>query len=198
MMMMKHHWVEHTLAYTGEALSNHWIYKNFGHLGSAVVAFRGPCQVDLERMVDLEDVLNNDAIYSTDMLHFIIEVFGPTLQEGVLLQRLFSAIAQQKIAEHVLATTGKAPPLERRGDDVFFNQVKKLSVSICTLSPTSILIHAGFNVTSHAVPVEAAGLVSDLGLSEADVPALALSMMRTLADEWRDVQLACCKVKAVG
>ena len=87
---MKHHFCDDSMAYTGQALSNHWIYKNFGILGDAVVAFTGPCEIDQSRMVDLEDVLNDDQIYSSHMLHFIVEVFGATLREGVLLQRLFA------------------------------------------------------------------------------------------------------------
>ncbi|MDX2085343.1 MAG: DUF366 family protein [Candidatus Melainabacteria bacterium] len=189
---MKHQFVRETLPYTGEALSNHWIYRNFGTMGDAVVAFVGPCRVDQDHMVDLEDVLNDDTIYSTQMLHFIVEVFGIPLQEGVLIQRLFSAILQDKL-NHLLGDF----KIQRRGDDLFFNDTQKLSVSICTLSPTSILIHAGLNVDSQGAPVEAAGLISDLHLSQDAIEPFAMSCMRTLADEWQDIRLSCCKVRAV-
>lgn len=190
---MKTHFVEQATPYNGDALSNHWIYKNYGILGDAVTAFCGPCDVRADKMVDLEDVLNGDAIYSREMLHFIVEVFGISLKEGVLLQRLFSSILQQRINAHLPNT-----PIDRSGDDLFYAGTKKLSVSICTVSPTSILIHAGLNIDAMGAPVEAAGLSSDLGMDRAGIEALAQQCMRSLADEWNDIYRACCKVRAVS
>jgi hypothetical protein len=189
---MRTHWIEDLLPYTGEALSNHWIYKNFGILGDAVVAFVGPCDVTLERMVDLEDVLHSSHIYSSQMLHFIVEIFNADLREGVLIQRLFSAIVQHRLNDRL-----GEHRIERRGDDLFFDGTQKLSVSICTLSPTSILIHAGLNIDAAGAPVEAAGLSSHLGFEAEDVAQLAQGAMRSLVDEWKDIRLACCKVRAV-
>jgi hypothetical protein len=180
---MKFHFVPDEIPYTGEELSNHWIYRNFGILGDAVVAFVGPCEVDCTRMVDLEDVLNDDYIYSKKMLNFIVEIFGIPLQDGVLLQRLFSSIIQDRI--NGLCQEAN---IRRRG--------AKLSVSICTLSPTSILIHTGLNIDPQGAPVEAAGLASDLGLGD-QIETLAMTCMRTLAEEWDDIRLSCCKVRAV-
>jgi hypothetical protein len=187
---MKYHFIPEEMAYTGQALSNHWIYRNCGIMGDAVVAFIGPCSVDSERMVDLEDVLNNDTIYSVRMLNFIVEIFGVSLQEGVLVQRMFSAIIQEKL-NYLL----DGYVIHRRGDDLFYRDTQKLSVSICTLSPTSILIHTGLNIDATGAPVEAAGLTSDLGLEA--IESVAISCMRTLADEWEDMRLSCCKVRAV-
>lgn len=188
---MKYHFLPEEIPYTGDELSNHWIYRNVGILGDAVVSFAGPCEVDQDRMVDLEDVLNDDYIYSKKMLHFIVEVFGISLREGVLLQRLFSSIIQDRIA-----LMQEGVEVKRRGDDLFFNNTAKLSVSICTLSPTSILIHTGLNIDAQGAPVEAAGLASDLNL-EAHIETLAMACMRTLAEEWDDIKLSCCKVRAV-
>lgn len=189
--MMKCHLISEEVPYTGAELSNHWIYKNLGILGDAVVAFKGPCQVDTNAMVDLEDVLNDDYIYSKNMLNFIVEIFGISLKEGVAIQRLFSSIIQDKIN-----TMYPELQVKRRGDDLFFNDTQKLSVSICTISPTSILIHTGLNIDATGAPVDAAGLVSDLGFT--DVDQLAINCMRSLADEWRDIKLSCCKVMAVN
>ncbi|MGE0201069.1 MAG: DUF366 family protein [Candidatus Melainabacteria bacterium] len=187
---MKYFFIPDDLAYTGEELTNHWIYRNHGILGDAVVAFAGPCQVPLENMVDLEDVLNDDFIYSKRMLNFIVEIFGISLQEGVLLQRLFSSIVQDKL-NMILPEAH----IRRRGDDLFYRDTQKLSVSICTVSPTSILIHCGLNIDAAGTPVEAAGLNSELGMNE--IEPFAAACMRTLAEEWQDIQLSCCKVKAV-
>lgn len=189
---MKTQLLEQTMPYTGDALQNHWIYKNFGILGDAVVAFMGPCQVPAEQMVDLEDVINGDSIYSKNMLHFIVEVFNIPLREGVLMQRLLSSLMQNKL-NGVLP----GPRVERSGDDLFVDGTKKLSVSICTVSPTSILIHAGLNIDSEGTPVDAAGLQSELGMDKPSIEVMAESIMHALADEWKDVLRACCKVRAV-
>ena len=106
-------------------MRSHWIYRNFGILGDAVVAFVGPCEVDRDSMVDLEDVLNDDYIYSKKMLNFIVEIFGIALQEGVLLQRLFPSILQDRINGLL-----EVPAIRRRGDDLFYQDTAKLSVSI--------------------------------------------------------------------
>jgi hypothetical protein len=188
---MKYHFIQEEIPYTGEELSNHWVYRNFGILGDSVVAFVGPCEVDCTRMVDLEDVLNDDYIYSKKMLNFIVEIFGIPLLDGVLLQRLFSSIIQDRIN-----SLSPEANIRRRGDDLFYRDTAKLSVSICTLSPTSVLIHTGINVDPQGAPVEAAGLASDLGLGE-HIETFAMACMRTLAEEWDDIKLSCCKVRAV-
>jgi uncharacterized protein len=188
---MKYHFISEEIPYTGKELNNHWIYRNFGILGDAVVAFVGPCEVDQDSMVDLEDILNNDYIYSKKMLNFIVEIFGITLQEGVLLQRLFSSIIQDRVN-----ALNEEARIKRRGDDLFYRETAKLSVSICTLSPTSILIHTGLNIDAHGAPVEASGLASELDMED-HIEPLAMACMRTLAEEWADIQLSCCKVRAV-
>lgn len=185
------HFAQDEIPYTGSELSNHWIYRNFGILGDAVVAFAGPCQVNLADMVDLEDVLNDDYIYSKRMLHFIIEVFGMSLNTGVVLQRLFSSILQDRINQYLGGLV-----IRRRGDDLFYQDTRKLSVSICTVSPTSILIHTGLNIDATGAPVDAAGLTSELNIE--DVESIAMAGMRTLAQEYRDMCLSCCKVRAVS
>lgn len=189
---MKYHFINEELPYTGVELAPHWIYKNFGILGNAAVAFVGPCNVTQNDMVDLEDVLNDDFIYSKKMLNFIIEIFGIPLQEGVLLQRLFTTILQDRLNQ--IADHG----IKRRGDDLFYQETQKLSVSICTVSPTSILIHTGLNIDASGAPVEASGLTSELGMSNAkDIEQFATACMRTLSEEWEDIRLSCCKVRAV-
>lgn len=187
---MKYLFVPEEIPYTGEELAGHWIYKNFGILGNAVVAFVGPCQVDQANMVDLEDVLNDDFIYSQRMLNFIVEIFGISLQEGVMMQRLFTSTIQDKI-NNLLSDAH----IKRRGDDLFYQDTQKLSVSICTVSPTSILIHTGINIDATGAPVEAAGLTSELAMQE--IEPFAMACMRTLSEEWQDIQLSCCKVRAV-
>lgn len=138
-------------AYQGVELQPHWIYHSTGILGNALVAFQGPCEVKLEHMVNLEDVKNSAPIYSPDMVHFLGEFFIDSLNQGILLQNLLVMTVYSHFWE--LGVTS----LSRRGNDIFY-QGRKVSVSIATKSPISILIHLGINVKTEGTPIPTAGL----------------------------------------
>src|SRR5574344_1768269 len=130
---MKTLFIDDEIKYIGSQLAPHWIYKNFKIQGDSIVAFTGECKVDLTEMVDIEDVINNEPIYSKYMLSFISEQFGIGLTEGVLRQRLLICIIKELLEE-------KGVFVVRNGDDLMIDG-KKLSVSIATKSITSVLIH---------------------------------------------------------
>lgn len=181
--------LDNELKYTGEQLSPHWIYKNFNIMGNAIVSFIGECEVNLSHMVDIEDVINNEPIYSKKMLSFIEENFDSSLVETVYKQRLLVTITKELIER-------KNPSVRiiRRGDDLFIND-KKLSVSIATKSVTSTLIHMGLNIDAEGAPVNAADLVSDAGIS--DIRQFASEVMYAYSEEVKDINLAACKVRGV-
>ncbi len=185
--MMKTKFIEEEIKYIGSQLAPHWIYKNFKIQGDAIVAFRGECKVDLPEMVDIEDVINNEPIYSKYMLSFITEQFGIELTEGVLRQRLLICIIKELLEE-------KGVFVVRNGDDLMIDG-KKLSVSIATKSITSILIHTGLNILSENAPVNASGLASELGIN--DTKEFALEVMKRYSEELEDIELAGTKVRGV-
>ena len=185
---MKTKYIDKEIKYIGSQLSPHWIYKNFNIQGDAIVAFTGECQVNLSEMVDIEDVINNEPIYSRNMLSFITEQFNITLHEGVLRQRLLMCIIKELLEELGLL-------VKRNGDDLIIDN-KKLSVSIATKSITSVLIHTGLNIISEGAPVAASGLTSELGIT--DIKAFALKVMNKYADELEDISYACTKVRGVN
>ena len=176
-----------TTAYTGHQLSSLWAYRNFGLQGDSIVCFRGPCRVDPPEMVDVEDVLGGSEIYGPDMLHFIVEHFGESLEKGVLRQRLLIAIIKDVLGR---------PGLTRKGDDLYLGD-RKLSISIATSSPVSAMIHAALNVVSEGTPVKAAGLF-DLGLGEGEILDFGREVCGLYSEEMDSVRLACCKVRGVG
>ena len=94
---MKYELIEKEIKYEGHQLSPHWIYKNFKIQGDAIVAFVGECEVKLTEMVDIEDVINNEPIYSKNMLSFITEQFNVDLVEGVFRQRLLICIIKEAL-----------------------------------------------------------------------------------------------------
>ena len=185
--MMKTKLIQEEIKYIGSQLAPHWIYKNFGLQGDAIVAFKGECEVKLTEMVDIEDVINNEPIYSKYMLSFISEQFGVNLVEGVYRQRLLNCIIKELLEE-------KGIFVKRNGDDLIING-GKLSVSIATKSVTSILIHTGLNIMSEGAPVKASGLTSDLGIT--DIDGFALEVMKRYSEEVEDINLASTKVRGV-
>ena len=85
-------YIDEEIKYIGSQLAPHWIYKNYKLQGDSIVAFCGECEVKLTEMVDIEDVINNEPIYSKYMLSFITEQFNVNLVEGVFRQRLLICI----------------------------------------------------------------------------------------------------------
>lgn len=179
--------IEKEIKYIGSQLAPHWIYKNFKLQGDAIVAFIGECEVALTEMVDIEDVINNEPIYSKSMLSFITEQFNVNLVEGVFRQRLLICIIKELLEERGIFVV-------RNGDDLMIDG-RKLSVSIATKSTTSILIHTGLNIVSEGAPVKASGLTSELGIT--DIKEFALEVMKRYSEELEDINLASTKVRGV-
>jgi hypothetical protein len=180
------------ISYDGKQLAPHWIYRNFNMLGDALVSFIGPCRVELSALVDIEDVKASAPIYSPLMLHFIAEFFDVDLHTTVYRQRLLIVTAKELLE----VQTGRH--ITRRGDDLYLQRDDgdegKLSVSIATISPTSTLIHTGFNILTEGTPVPTVGL-AELRI---DIPSFAEALGERYRSELHDIWLARCKVRAVS
>lgn len=179
--------IEQEIKYTGLELAPHWIYKKFHLQGEAIVAFCGECEVKLTEMVDVEDVINNEPIYSKNMLSFIVEHFNIALVEGIFRQRLLITIIKETL-ENLL--TSHLSLCTRNGDDLFVDN-KKLTVSIATKTLTSVLIHVGINIDPSGAPVDAIGLNS---LSIHNINDFASEVMVKYSKEIDDIILASTKV----
>jgi hypothetical protein len=175
------------IPYTGPELRPHFILSRFRIEGSAMVAFRGPCKVETAHLVDWEDRLALDHIAAKEMVHFLGEFFGITLREGVWIQR---HLVQE--CAHLLRMLGHS--VTREGDDLFLNG-GKLSVSIVTASPVSVLLHLGVNLDPEGAPVKASGLSSVMQPEEAD--GWVRDVLRRFQIEWESVGRATVKVKPV-
>ena len=160
--------IDKKIKYSGKQLSPHWIYKNFNIMGNAVVAFIGECDVKLDNMVDIEDVINKEPIYSKEMLNIIEENFNSSLIETVYKQRLLVTLAKELLEK-------KYPDvkIERSGDDLFVNG-RKLSVSI---------------------PIKASDLVRDVGVK--DIKKFANQLLLAYKEEVKDINFAASKVRGV-
>lgn len=186
---MKTLFIEEEIKYTGIQLAPHWIYKNYNIMGNAIVSFIGECEVKLDHMVDIEDVINDEPIYSKKMLSFIEENFDSSLEKMVYKQRLLVTITKELIEK-------KSPSVKitRSGDDLYIGD-KKLSVSIATKSITSTLIHFGLNIDADGAPINAADLVKDAQIT--DIKEFAQELLALYKEETKDISLAACKVRGV-
>jgi hypothetical protein len=144
--------LDQEIRYDGSQLRSGWIAEVAGLVGDAAVAFLGPCDVSPAHMVDRVDLEAGASIASPHMVHIIVEHPALDLAHVTTRQRLLMAIA----LELLNANLGE-PLLRRDGDDLYLRD-RKLSVSVATVSPTSGLIHAGFNVRGEGAPVAAIGL----------------------------------------
>jgi hypothetical protein len=187
---MLQHFIPETLTYNGTQLTSHWAFRNMGLLGDSIVSFRGPCQVMLTEMVDLEDVRNNAPIFSHNMLHFIVEHFDMDLEKTIFRQRMLITIIKDVLWENHRAE------FTRSGDDLY-NGDKKLSVSIATLTPVSTMIHTGLNISSKDTPVKTIGL-ADLDLRDEDIEHLSNLICSRYVKEIDGIRLARCKVRGTN
>ncbi len=194
--MLKTKWIEKKITYTGEELHSLFAYLNHGVLGDSVVAFRGPCEVSFDHMVDGEDLLEQAKIQGSDMVHFIFEIFDRPLFAGVLLQRLFAAVVIDMLKSlanaNADAKSKVSVDLQRSGDDIYW-QNKKLSISIATRSPNSIMIHFAVNVSNEGTPVLTCSL-EDFGIEPQRFAEICLCSIQA---EYESVLMATHKVKAV-
>ena len=185
-----------SITYDGSQLRSHYAYTEHDVQGDSVVAFRGPCRVGVDDLVDLEDRKNKAEIYSEEMAHFIVELFGRDLDLTLAIQRLLLCVIKDVIEE-------LKPELfiNRRGDDLYIEvevdegeeENRKLTVSVATASPVSTLIHAGINISSRNTPVPT------LGLDDLEIPVddFILKVLQGFINEMKGMELARCKVRAV-
>ncbi len=184
-----------TIEYDGSQLSPLWAYVSFDVQGDSIVSFRGPCNVNDEFMVDMEDKRKGAEIVSADMLHFVVEYFGVTIDEIVLVQRLLISTVVDLLKEAIFDEA----EVEREFDNIFAyppdeDERGKLSVSVATASPVSGLIHLGLNVTTEGTPVKTSGL-NEIGVE--DVDKFAVEVAKRFIQEMKNVKADASKVKPV-
>lgn len=139
--------------YDGNLIHNRFAYTFFKKrtlpIGN-IVSFRSPMHVEADGMIDHEDVLQNDFIYSDDAVNFCWEIPGLDAFGAVAWQRLFNTGIANVLQSYIQA------PIEVDGDDLIVHkeftsggiiQPKgKCSVSITYTKDGAALGHTGINV----------------------------------------------------
>lgn len=142
--------------YDGSLLHSRFAYKFFRDktlpIGN-IIAFRAPMKVEAEGMIDSEDILNADYIYSDDAINFLWEI--PNLDA-------FGAVAYQRLLNtqiaNILSTQYLKAPIEMKGDDLIVHKehtqggvaqpTGKCSVSITYTKNNVALGHTGINIAA--------------------------------------------------
>lgn len=188
---MKTLFIEEKINYDGAQLRSLFAYLNYNVQGDSGISFIGPCDVPFEHMVDGEDLLEKSQIKGSKMLHFIFEIFDRELVSGVFLQRLFASL----IADEIFAAT--KIKLIRKGDDLYLvdkKVSKKLSISIATKSPVSVMVHFAINISNKGTPVPTCSLED----FEIEPKKFSEKLLRRISSEYEDILVARVKVKPVG
>ena len=142
--------------YDGDLIHHRFAYTYFRNrtlpIGN-ILAFRAPMKVEADGMIDLEDTLKNDYIYSEDAINFCWEIPGLDSFGAVAWQRLFNT----QIA-NILSTEYLKAPIEVDGDDLMVHKEHdqhgiiqpkgKCSVSITYARDGAALGHTAINVTA--------------------------------------------------
>jgi hypothetical protein len=170
--------------YTGKELRSDWVREQTGLAGDAAAGFIGPCRVNNEDLVDLDDARAGTFIEALSMAHVIAE-HRCDLGTAVLRQRMLVAILCELLA-------GLGHPVRRNGDDVYYRD-RKLTVSIAAPSKTSCVIHLGINIDPEGAPVAAVGL-SEIGV---DARSLLTELLQAYAGELASCAHAEDKVRTV-
>lgn len=143
--------------YDGNLLHSRFAYSFFRDktlpIGN-IIAFRSPMVVEAAGMIDTEDILKNEFIYSDDAINFLWEI--PCLSDP------FGAVSYQRLLNtniaNILSSKYLNAPIEVDGDDLIVHkdhnqgnvrQSKgKCSVSITYVKDNVTLGHTGINITA--------------------------------------------------
>ena len=184
--------------YDGSLIHSRFAYRFFNKEVSPygnIVAFRAPMFVS-DNLIDLEDSLTKDYIFSDDAINFCWEIPNLCPIGAVAFQRLLNT-AIANILSRIIQR-----PIQMKGDDLMVHdtflgsdkterKVGKVSVSI-TYSKDNVAIgHTGINVKAGA---KAPGFAYSSNLSDEDVSVFIETVVDYFNKEVKDIQIATSKI----
>lgn len=184
--------------YNGDLIHKRFAYqffkKNVSPYGN-IIAFRAPMYVS-DNLIDLEDSLSRDYIFSEDAINFCWEIPNLCPLGAVAFQRLYNTA----IANILYSFIGK--PIDMKGDDIivrdkFIGSDKKeyeegkASVSI-TYSKDGVAIgHTGINIKAGD---KAPGFAYSTNLVESSINQYMETCINYFNFEVKDLQIATTKI----
>lgn len=184
--------------YNGDLIHKRFAYQFFKKDVSPygnIIAFKAPMFVS-DNLIDLEDSLSKDYIFSDDAINFCWEIPNLCSFGAVAFQRYFNTI----IANFLSGIINK--PIEMKGDDLMVHdkfigsdkterEVGKVSVSI-TYSKDGVAIgHTGININAGK---KAPGFAYSTKMSDQQAELFMSSVIEHFNSEVKDIQIATTKV----
>ena len=209
-MIITHKHIEESFKYDGSQIEASWAFKSFEIKGSSIITWIGSMNITPNNLKDFEDV--GLEIKSDKIINFIIEHFDQqpaNLRIAYMRQRLLVVILKDELTKMGIESI-------RKGDDIYIiskvkskikskdkdkksnnlsNVVyKKLTVSIATISPSSMKIHLGINLTSEGTPndVDTIGMLElfdDVDLNNSNLVDFINNIVKNYIDELNDIEL---------
>lgn len=189
--------IEHPI-YNGDLIHSRFAYRFFNKEVSPygnIVAFRAPMFVS-DNLIDLEDSLTKDYIFSDDAVNFCWEIPNLCPIGAVAFQRLLNT-AIANVLSHIIQR-----PIQMKGDDLMVHdkflgsdkterEVGKVSVSI-TYSKDNVAIgHTGINVNAGK---KAPGFAYSSNLSDDQIEVFIAKVVTYFNNEIKDIQIATSKI----
>jgi hypothetical protein len=189
--------IEHPI-YNGDLIHSRFAYRFFNKEVSPygnIVAFRAPMFVS-DNLIDLEDSLTKDYIFSDDAINFCWEIPNLCPIGAVAFQRLLNT-AIANVLSHIIQR-----PIQMKGDDLMVHdkflgsdkterEVGKVSVSI-TYSKDNVAIgHTGINVNAGK---KAPGFAYSSNLSDDQIEVFISKVVNYFNSEIKDIQIATSKI----
>jgi hypothetical protein len=191
--------IEHPI-YNGDLIHSRFAYRFFNKEVSPygnIVAFRAPMFVS-DNLIDLEDSLTKDYIFSDDAVNFCWEIPNLCPIGAVAFQRLLNT-AIANILSRIIQK-----PIQMRGDDLMVHdtfigsdkterEVGKVSVSI-TYSKDNVAIgHTGINVNAGK---KAPGFAYSSNMTDEQIINFINNVINYFNNEIKDMQIATTKIIA--
>jgi hypothetical protein len=109
--------------------------------------------MDIEHLLDKENIISGDAIYSEDAVNFCMEIPGISLFAGSCIKRLFNTTLGNILASDYLHCDieldgGSIIVHKEIEEDGIIKTKGKASVSDMSLVNDAVLIHTGINIKS--------------------------------------------------
>lgn len=189
--------IEHPI-YNGNLIHSRFAYRFFNKEVSPygnIVAFRAPMFVS-DNLIDLEDSLTKDYIFSDDAVNFCWEIPNLCPIGAVAFQRLLNT-AIANVLSHIIQK-----PIQMKGDDLMVHdkflgsdkterEVGKVSVSI-TYSKDNVAIgHTGINVNAGK---KAPGFAYSSNLSDDQIEVFIAKVVNYFNTEIKNIQIATSKI----
>lgn len=184
--------------YSGDLIHKRFAYSFFKKEVSPygnIVAFRAPMYVS-DNLIDLEDSLSKDYIFSDDAINFCWEIPNLDPLGAVAFQRYFNTAIANLLSKFIEKT------IEMKGDDLMVHdkfigsddkvrEVGKVSVSITYSKDNVALGHTGINIRAGK---KAPGFAYSSNLNDEQATAFMTYVITYFNEEVRDIQIATTKV----